>query len=212
MCVIGAGRRAARGETAAQILGALLPGPARSKTSRASCQPSPAPRAVSSIRPAAAEAGRSHPSYPSHPSYRRRRRPSLIRALVARRLPHQPPEIWSGWPGEAQTRLAARLGVAAAPLTIRLHASLDGFRRATGQPWWVSAQVRGREIDLAPVAAARSARRSRTRGRARGGRGARGARPRRSPRLGPRGRLAVLHRAAATPRPRGESDAPPTPN
>jgi hypothetical protein len=37
-------------------------------------------------------------------------------------------------------------------LTIRLHGSLDGFRRATGQPWWVSSVVRGAEIDLAPVA------------------------------------------------------------
>jgi hypothetical protein len=53
--------------------------------------------------------------------------------------------------GQAQERIAGRLGVAPSPLTIRLHASLDGFRRATGEPWWVSAQVRGGEIDLAPA-------------------------------------------------------------
>ena len=54
--------------------------------------------------------------------------------------------------GQAQERIAGRLGVSPSPLTVRLHASLDGFRRATGEPWWVSAQVRGGEIDLAPVA------------------------------------------------------------
>jgi hypothetical protein len=52
---------------------------------------------------------------------------------------------------QTQARLASRLAVAAVPLTIRLHASIDDFRRATGQPWWVSARVRGGEIDLAPA-------------------------------------------------------------
>jgi hypothetical protein len=54
--------------------------------------------------------------------------------------------------GEAQVKIAQRLGVATPALTIRLHGSIDTFRRATGQPWWVSAMVRGREIDLAPAA------------------------------------------------------------
>jgi hypothetical protein len=54
--------------------------------------------------------------------------------------------------GEVQAKLALRLGVTASALTIRLHGSIDTFRRATGQPWWVSAAVRGREIDLAPAA------------------------------------------------------------
>jgi len=48
--------------------------------------------------------------------------------------------------------MAQRLGVTTTALTIRLHGSIDAFRRATGQPWWVSAWVRGREIDLAPAA------------------------------------------------------------
>ena len=52
----------------------------------------------------------------------------------------------------AQSKLAQRLGVTVPSLTVRLHGSLDAFRRATGQPWWVSAVVRGGEIDLAPVA------------------------------------------------------------
>jgi hypothetical protein len=54
--------------------------------------------------------------------------------------------------GEAQVKMAQRLGVTATALTIRLHGSIDAFRRATGQPWWVSAMVRGHEIDLAPAA------------------------------------------------------------
>jgi hypothetical protein len=48
--------------------------------------------------------------------------------------------------------MARRLGVTVPSLTIRLHGSIDAFRRATGQPWWVSAVVRGAEIDLAPTA------------------------------------------------------------
>jgi hypothetical protein len=52
----------------------------------------------------------------------------------------------------AQARMAQRLGVTIPSLTIRLHGSIDAFRRTTGQPWWVSAVVRGTEIDLAPAA------------------------------------------------------------
>jgi hypothetical protein len=54
--------------------------------------------------------------------------------------------------GDAQLKIAQRLGVTVPSLTIRLHGSIDAFRRATGQPWWVSALVRGGEIDLAPAA------------------------------------------------------------
>jgi hypothetical protein len=36
-------------------------------------------------------------------------------------------------------------------VTIRLHPSLDSFRNATNQPWWVSASVDGTTIDVAPA-------------------------------------------------------------
>jgi len=147
MCVIGAGRRAARGETAAQILGRYFPGLPLEDVSRV-VPAAPAPRAVSSsasLRPKAA-------ALPARPALPEPKAPPLIRALVPVGSPIAAGEL-ERLAGEAQTRLTARLAVAAAPLTIRLHASLDGFRQATGQPWWVSAQVRGREIDLAPAAA-----------------------------------------------------------
>jgi hypothetical protein len=53
---------------------------------------------------------------------------------------------------EAQEKLSSRLGLAAAPLTVQLHPTIDAFRRATSQPWWVSSVVRGASLDLAPAA------------------------------------------------------------
>jgi hypothetical protein len=53
---------------------------------------------------------------------------------------------------EAHDGLAAVLGVAVAPITVRLHASLEAFRGATAQPWWVSSVAEGTTIDLAPMA------------------------------------------------------------
>ncbi len=71
MCVIGAGRRAARGETAAQILGALLPGPrARRRLARRASRTA-APRAVPRSAPPPPKA----PAHPSHPSYLSHRSP-----------------------------------------------------------------------------------------------------------------------------------------
>ena len=37
------------------------------------------------------------------------------------------------------------------PVTIDLHDSLEDFRLATGQPWWVGAVGKGNAIDLAPL-------------------------------------------------------------
>jgi SpoIID/LytB domain protein len=140
MCVIGAGRRAARGESAAQILGRYYPGLALEDVSRvrpgiAPMSAVPAPPAVSLASPAPKA---------SAPS-------AFVRALVppSSRVAAADLERLAG---SAQTRMARRLGVTVPSLTIRLHGSIDAFRRATGQPWWVSSVVRGAEIDLAPVA------------------------------------------------------------
>jgi hypothetical protein len=33
-----------------------------------------------------------------------------------------------------------------------MHDSVEGFRQATGKPWWVSASITGATVDLAPTA------------------------------------------------------------
>ena len=48
--------------------------------------------------------------------------------------------------------MARTLGVAATPITIEMHDSVEGFRQATGKPWWVSASIMGATVDLAPAA------------------------------------------------------------
>jgi hypothetical protein len=149
MCVIGAGRRAARGETAAQILARYYPGLALEDVSRLVSTATPARRSAGSLarlpEPKAAPS-----SLPAPPMPKASAPPALVRALVAAASPVKAQDL-ERMAGQAQERIASRLGVAPSPLTVRLHASLDGFRRATGEPWWVSAQVRGGEIDLAPV-------------------------------------------------------------
>jgi stage II sporulation protein D len=132
MCVIGAGRRAARGESAARILAVYYPGLALEDVSRV--LPDLAPRESLSL-PALPMPKASAPIRVRVPSG------SRVTAGELERLA-----------GRAQAELTTRLGVAAAPLTFQLHGSMDAFRRATGQPWWVSAVVRDAAIDLAPAA------------------------------------------------------------
>ena len=52
----------------------------------------------------------------------------------------------------AHDDLAAVLGTSIAPLTVRVHESLESFRLATGRPWWVSSVSDGTSIDLVPAA------------------------------------------------------------
>ena len=44
------------------------------------------------------------------------------------------------------------LGTSVAPITVRVHASLESFRLATGRPWWVRSVSAGTSIDLVPAA------------------------------------------------------------
>jgi len=140
MCVIGAGRRAARGETAAQILARYYPGLALEDVTRVRTGVAPRETALPPVLPV-----------PPVPPVSGPPKAAYVRALVPAGSRTTAADL-ERMAGEAQTKLAQRLGVTASALTIRLHGSLDGFRRATGQPWWVSAAVRGREIDLAPAA------------------------------------------------------------
>ena len=97
MCVIGAGRRAARGESAAQILSRYYPGLALedSRVCALSCAPRrPRPRP---LRPTGAEVLRPHPSHPSH----RSPKPAQARLSVRSCPPARawPPWTSSGWRG-----------------------------------------------------------------------------------------------------------------
>jgi SpoIID/LytB domain protein len=163
MCVIGAGRRAVRGESAAQILSRYYPGlaiddvsrvvkgvapretvalanPAAAKPPASPPVPSVAPVApVSPVRPVPAATAKPPASMP------------FVRALVPPGSRVAAPDL-ERLAANAQARMAQRLGLAVPSLTVRLHGSIDAFRRATGQPWWVNAVVRGSEIDLAPSA------------------------------------------------------------
>jgi SpoIID/LytB domain protein len=153
MCVIGAGRRAARGESASQILARYYPGLALEDVSRV--VRGVAPREVSSLPvPPAAKPPSSSPVSPVPPVLPVLVTPpkaAFVRALVPPGSRFAASDV-ERLAGSAQSKLAQRLGVTVPSLTVRLHGSLDAFRRATGQPWWVSAVVRGGEIDLAPVA------------------------------------------------------------
>ena len=51
----------------------------------------------------------------------------------------------------AHETLSKALGTSVAPVTIELHDSIDSFRNATGQPWWVSEVAAGTTIELAPA-------------------------------------------------------------
>ena len=133
MCVIGAGRRARRGENTERILAKYYPGLAVTRLAdvpelsisrrrpAAPAAPAPAPRGGLTVR------------VPPN---------SSISAAELQRLADR-----------TQTALTRTLGVPAAPIDVHLHDTLDSFRAATGSPWWVSAVASGGSIALAPVAA-----------------------------------------------------------
>jgi hypothetical protein len=51
----------------------------------------------------------------------------------------------------AHADMGSALGVSIAPITVRVHESVESFRKATGRPWWTSSVADGTAIDLAPV-------------------------------------------------------------
>jgi len=152
MCVIGAGRRAARGESAAQILSRYYPGLRLEDVSRVRTGVAPRETTFPSVSPVLpvppvlpAQPVPPVPLAPASP------KAAFVRALVPAGSRTTAADL-ERLTGEAGARIAQRLGVAVPALTIRLYGSIDAYRRATGQPWWVSATVRDREIDLAPSA------------------------------------------------------------
>ena len=135
MCVIGAGRRAARGESAPQILrayfGALtISGAPPAETTAA---------APTSAAGAAGGAGRACAGRPTCAS----RCPPPTSAIAPSS------SAWCG--GPAPTSPRAPGSPEPQDLTVTVHPNVEGFGRATGQPWWVAGATVGHAIDLLPV-------------------------------------------------------------
>jgi stage II sporulation protein D (peptidoglycan lytic transglycosylase) len=139
MCVIGAGRRAMRGESARAILAQYYPGldltllsaviPSAALTASPPRPAVPAPAASAVVPPGT----------------------TGIAVVVPRASPVSASEL-ERMAMRAHADLAKTLGTSALPITIRLHDTLDAFRMATNRPWWVSKVADGMRIDLAPVA------------------------------------------------------------
>ena len=196
LCVIGAGHRAARGESATQILARLLRHAHRGCGRLAPSRPRRGPRLRPPCsRPRAADcgtAGRRH----RHPAGAARC--GRARARGGRRPDSQDPRGGGGLAGVPEP-----LG-----LTVTVHPTVESFGRATGQPWWVAAPPSEGDRRAAGVGAA-ATRRPRIHGAARGRARRRRPVPGQPARLGPRGSGALLSAAAdAAPLPAGRPACP----
>jgi SpoIID/LytB domain protein len=130
MCVIGAGRRARRGESVDAILAQYYPGlELRSLDAR------PAP-----VEPVRLEPPRVPVTPPVSGITIRVPAGSTLTASELERVAVR-----------ARDSLSKALGLTASAITVELHGTIDGFRYETGRPWWVSAAVKGTTIDLAPA-------------------------------------------------------------
>ncbi len=128
LCVVGAGRRAAKGATADQILKFYFPGltvgPVAAAITTATAPPPkkivPAPAAdVALALPGGEESER-----------------QAVLSLIRR----------------SRDDIAKSTGaVVPARLRVTIHPSVESFGRATGQPWWVSGATDGAAIDLLPI-------------------------------------------------------------
>lgn len=141
MCVIGAGRRASRGENVGAILRTYFPGldvvslDAIDGRARSTAAVTPRPPAPSAPAVAAV------PRLATSPIVVRVPTGSSLTAVELQKTAMS-----------AYTALSTSLGTSVAPVTISLHDTLDSFRATTGRPWWVSAVAAGQSIELAPAA------------------------------------------------------------
>jgi SpoIID/LytB domain protein len=135
MCVIGAGRRARRGETVQQILGQYYPGLEITPLDRTQMRV----KSETVIAVADRSGGNSGLATSNSQS------PITIRGVL------NPPSELQQVAARAHQGITQALGAARAPVTIDVHDTVEGFRQATGKPWWVSASVIGTTVDLAPL-------------------------------------------------------------
>jgi hypothetical protein len=120
LCVIGAGKRAARGHRADEILRFYFPDLTIGSAS--------APRTTTELR-------RDGGLELALPAAEERERASLVKLLQ-----------------QSRDDIAKETGVKPANLRVTVHASVDSFGRATGQPWWASGSTNATTIDLLPIA------------------------------------------------------------
>jgi stage II sporulation protein D len=127
MCVIGAGRRARRGESVEAILSQYYPNLQLTDLASGSLV---ARETVVTPVEATSKSGVAV-SVP---------RDSRVSARDLEKLTIS-----------ARDSLAQALGVAAPAVTVELHETLDKFRLEARRPWWISSAVTGTTIDLAPA-------------------------------------------------------------
>ena len=127
MCVIGAGRRARRGESLEAILAQYYPNLRLTDLAAASVSPRPVPPPPIAVSASGVAVSVPHDS-----------------KVSARELERMTVN--------ARESLTRALGTPAVPVTVELHDTLDQFRLEVRRPWWVSAAVTGSTIDLAPAA------------------------------------------------------------
>ena len=123
LCVIGAGRRAARGASAEQILRFYFPGLTIGPVPSAATPPTVAAAKSVSVDVALAL-----------PPAEERERPALM-SLIRR----------------SRDEIAKATGTRIQTLRVTVHPTVDSFGRATGQPWWASGATSAATIDLPPV-------------------------------------------------------------
>lgn len=149
MCVIGAGRRARRGESATAILAKYYPGldvvslAAVDSRSRSTAIPT-------SPSAATANANENATAVTRNPATRNGAASSPFVLRVPPSATTTAAELEKAATA-AYASLSKTLGVSVAPVTISLHETLDAFRAVTGRPWWVSAVSAGQAIDLVPA-------------------------------------------------------------
>ena len=132
LCVIGAGHRATRGSSADEILRFYFPG-LTIGAARVPALTTAAPATPAAV-PAAADIALALPG--SEEGER-----SVVLALIR----------------QSRDEIAQATGAAApARLRVTVHANVESFGRATGQPWWVSGATEGPSIDLLPIAVLRT--------------------------------------------------------
>jgi hypothetical protein len=130
LCVIGAGRRAASGRTADEILRFYFPtlqvGAVGAAAAAAARPPDP-PRPTEADTRADVRIG-----LPAGEESERARLVDLVR--------------------RARDEIARSSGIPPpASITITVHPTVEAFARATGQPWWVSGTTDGTTIELLPL-------------------------------------------------------------
>lgn len=160
MCVIGAGRRARRGENVEAILAKYFPGldvvtiggaGARDTRTAPELQASDTANLNTASPNAASRTPNTNPAA-RNPATRNSPgfAPIVVAVPAGSSLAAAPLEQLAAG---ALAALSTTLGTTTiAPVTVTVHETLDSFRAATGRPWWVSAVAAASSIQLAPPA------------------------------------------------------------